>query len=289
VLLLVPHDPLQPRNPDEYFAPEAEAARERGLDVAVVDDDALRRGDAAGALARVPHGSGEAVYRGWMVRSEEYAALDAALGARGAGLRTSPDTYRRAHELPGWYGCVGGLTPASVWLERPGLDGFDAALRRLGSGPAVVKDYVKSEKHRWEEAMFVPDAADAAGARAVAERFLELRGDDLVGGLVLRRFERYVGAEARTWWVDDCCALVTAHPDRPDEAPPAAVPLEQLAPAVAALGSRFVTVDVALREDGVWRVVEVGDGQVSDRPATLAPAELLRALLRSPQPPVDRL
>jgi hypothetical protein len=128
--------------------------------------------------------------------------------------------------------------------------------------------------------VFVPDAADPAGALAVAERFLELRGDDLAGGLVLRRFERFVGAEARTWWVDGRCALVTAHPDRPDEPPPA-VPTEQLAAAVAALGSLFVTVDVALREDGAWRVVEAGDGQVSDRPATLAPAELLRARRRS--------
>jgi hypothetical protein len=37
----------------------------------------------------------------------------------------------------------------------------------------------------------------------------------------------------------------------------------------------FVTVDLARREDGAWRVVELGDGQVSDRPATTAPADLI--------------
>ena len=30
----------------------------------------------------------------------------------------------------------------------------------------------------------------------------------------------------------------------------------------------FITVDLVRRSDGAWRVVEVGDGQVSDRPAT---------------------
>jgi hypothetical protein len=35
---------------------------------------------------------------------------------------------------------------------------------------------------------------------------------------------------------------------------------------IAGLGLPFVTVDLALRADGVWRVIEVGDGQVSDRP-----------------------
>ncbi|MEU5724260.1 ATP-grasp domain-containing protein [Micromonospora sp. NPDC047738] len=37
--------------------------------------------------------------------------------------------------------------------------------------------------------------------------------------------------------------------------------------------------DLALRVDGVWRVVEVGDGQVSDRPGNIAPQALIAALI----------
>ncbi|MFD0785983.1 ATP-grasp domain-containing protein [Micromonospora azadirachtae] len=33
-----------------------------------------------------------------------------------------------------------------------------------------------------------------------------------------------------------------------------------------------------MRADGVWRVVELGDGQVSDRPAGVAPEEIIAAL-----------
>ncbi len=50
-------------------------------------------------------------------------------------------------------------------------------------------------------------------------------------------------------------------------------------PAIAALGLPFVAVDLAMRGDGVWRVVELGDGQVSDRPTTTPADELIPALL----------
>jgi len=44
------------------------------------------------------------------------------------------------------------------------------------------------------------------------------------------------------------------------------------------LGSPFVTVDLAKADSGQWRVIEVGDGQVSDRPPGMAPEVLLRAI-----------
>lgn len=72
--------------------------------------------------------------------------------------------------------------------------------------------------------------------------------------------------------------LIGPHPDTPDQYPPDSLDLTGLAPLVAALGLPFVTVDLAMRSDGVWRVVELGDGQVSDRPATTAPEELMTAL-----------
>lgn len=198
-MLIVPCDPLDPRRPDEHFAPEAVAARAAG----------------------------------------------------------------------------DGFT----------LDALDAAAARLGTGPAVLRDHVKSLKRHWDEACFIPDTADVAGARAVATRFVELRGDEATGGFVLRRFERFVSAEVRTWWVGGTCALATAHPDTPDETlsvdGPDAVPspvMEEVRDAVRALGLPFVTVDLVGRDDGRWRVVELGDGQVSDRPSSTDASALIAAL-----------
>ncbi|HEY3063178.1 MAG TPA: ATP-grasp domain-containing protein [Chloroflexota bacterium] len=45
---------------------------------------------------------------------------------------------------------------------------------------------MKSRKHEWNEACFIPSAADRAGAERVVKRFVELQGDDLAQGLVFR-------------------------------------------------------------------------------------------------------
>lgn len=133
-------------------------------------------------------------------------------------------------------------------------------------------------KHYWSDAAFIGDVRDIEAARAVVARFAELRDDSLVGNVVLRAFERFQPGEFRTWWVDGNHVATTAHPDTPDEAPPD-IPLAAVEPAVATLSAWFVTVDVARLDDGRWRVVEVGDGQVSDRPQTTPPEDILRHLI----------
>lgn len=82
VLLLVPSDPLNFRIPDEHFAPEAAAAVGLGWDVARIDHDLLTMGHAGEAVSRLGAYTGSAVYRGWMLRSEEYAAAVQALQDR---------------------------------------------------------------------------------------------------------------------------------------------------------------------------------------------------------------
>ncbi|AGL18129.1 ATP-grasp domain-containing protein [Actinoplanes sp. N902-109] len=279
MILLFPADVLRPRRVDDHFAGEAAAARDAGFPVAVVDHDAIARGDATGAVTRVP-GDSTAIYRGWMLAGDRYAEFEAALATRAVRLNTDAQQYRRAHELPGWYAGLSAFTPPSLWTTGTDRAGFDAVRTALGSGPAVLRDYTKSMKHHWHEAAYIPDLADAPQAWSVARRMAELRGDDLAGGFVLRRYEEFTGAEVRTWWIDGTCRLVTAHPDTPDELPPADLDLTGLRPAVVALALPFVTVDLARRTDGTWRVIELGDGQVSDRPSGTPPADLIGALPR---------
>jgi hypothetical protein len=293
-LLLVPSDPLAPRAPDQHFVREAEAARQAGMEVAVVDHDAILAGDARAAVRRIPASDGEQVawYRGWMMPSAAYSRLDTELGTRGVRMVTDSAAYRSAHELPGWYSTFADLTPASVWLQweagrMPTSADVGALTGTLDGGPGVVKDYVKSRKHEWHEACFVPDLADVTAATRVIRRMVELQGDDLAGGIVARAFEQFTqdadgrSLEARIWWVAGSAALVTPHPDAPAGTTvdvPTTV-CDAVGASVRALGAPFVTTDLALRSDGVWRVIEVGDGQVSDLPAPEDPGRLMRALL----------
>ncbi|WP_336317768.1 ATP-grasp domain-containing protein [Streptomyces lavendofoliae] len=279
-------DPLRPRHTDRHFADEARAARGPGRTVALIDHDALAAGDATAAVARVPEGSGAAWYRGWMLTAGQYGALREALAARGVTLLTTPEHYRRAHELPGWYGVFAPVTPRSVWLPAaplapPARPPLVRAVAPLGGGPGIVKDYVKSRKHEWDEACFVPDLTDARRLTSVVARFVELRDDALVGGVVVRAFEHFRAGlgEARLWWVDGDPVLRTAHPDSPGLRPEPDT--DAVRPLVAALGCRFVTTDLALREDGEWRVVEVGDGQVSDLPRGVSAEPLFHRLAQA--------
>ncbi|MFI0354652.1 ATP-grasp domain-containing protein [Actinomadura sp. 9N407] len=269
-------DPLRPRRVDPHFAREAAAVRDHYGEIALVDHDALQRGDAEAAVRAVPRDLGPVWYRGWMLTSAEYAVMAGLLKSRGTLLLTHPEDYRRAHELPGWHDTFAGLTPPSVWRPlSPGEDPGDLGelVRPLHGGPGIIKDYVKSRKHEWDEACFVPDLKNLSSLRGVVAKMLALQDEFLAGGLVVREFEPYGGdGEARVWWVDGEPALVGPHPDSPDLEPDPQ--LDSVAPAVRTLGCRFITTDLACREDGVWRVVEVGDGQVSDLPSTVDPMDL---------------
>ncbi|GLZ77745.1 hypothetical protein Afil01_25520 [Actinorhabdospora filicis] len=256
-MFLLCRDPLGPRV-DPHFAPTAAALRDLGVPYALIDHDALCAGDAEAAVRRVPEGT--AWYRGWMVTVAQYRALAEALAARGCVLNTTPDAYATAHELPGWYATFAELTPTT----RFNLD--------VPEGRYIVKDHVKSRKHE-PEAFF---AARRAELPAVAATFLARQGEDLAGGLVVRDFEDLTGPETRVWWLDGRPIAVTAHPDTPGSH--ARPPLDAVASAVAALPARFVTTDLARRADGEWRVIEVGDGQVSDFPSGTGIRDLLAAL-----------
>ncbi|MGC4939781.1 ATP-grasp domain-containing protein [Kribbella sp. DT2] len=272
-MLLVPGDPLNPRRDDPHFAAQAAAARALGIAVARVDHDALVRGDA---VLRLPAAE-DAVYRGWMLSADQYDSMASGLEACGVQLRTAPDEYKAAHELPGWYEGLRTVTPESVWTEGDDLIELLKATRALGGGAGVLRDYVKSMKHYWPGACYLPDLTDEAAVERIGARFLELRDDAFTGGFVVRRYEQFTGSEARTWWVGGRCVLTTPHPDTPDDLP-TGLDLIEIEPLVAELALPFVTVDVIRRTDGAWRVVELGDGQVSDWPATADPADLISAL-----------
>lgn len=279
-------DLLHPRRVDEHFAEQAADVRAAGADVVLLDHDALLAGRADEAVRRVPEGIGALWYRGWMIPSDRYAALAGALAVRGAHLVVDPERYRRAHELPAWYGELEALTPRSAWLplgagEDVTLGDVAGLLAGLGPGAGMVKDFVKSRKHEWHEACYVPDLSDVGTATRVIRQMLRLQGESLAGGVVVRAFEDYARQggrtlEARVWWLDGEVVAVVPHPDGPQVRLDPDV--QRVRQAVRRLGCRFITTDMALRSDGEWRVVEVGDGQVSGLHAGPEAARILTAL-----------
>jgi ATP-grasp domain, R2K clade family 3 len=83
---------------------------------------------------------------------------------------------------------------------------------------------------------------------------------------------------ARTEPMRQTVRQVIHRPDTPGDRPPDIDPAPFTA-LIGSLGLPFVAADLALRADGTWRVIELGDGQVSDRPAGTEPAAFLNAVL----------
>ena len=194
-------------------------------------------------------------------------------------LTVTSISYEHGHYLPEWYPTFEAFTPYSLWLKKADLSTatIKELLQRMPAGPAIVKDYVKSMKHKWHEACFIENTRATDTALQVINTFMSLRDSELDGGLVLRQFEPFLQPEIRTWWINNQCVLQTPHPDSPNHA--TNVDVRFLQKAVEKLAAGFITIDLARNHNNSWRVIEIGDGQVSGLPSSVAPALLLQALL----------
>jgi hypothetical protein len=284
-------DPLRPSYVDEPFAREAAAANAVGLNHSLINFEALVAGDSQAAVRRVPTGDALGIYRGWMLTSLQYTALHDALHARGIRLINSPAQYQYAHHFPENYSDIAALSPQSVCIPLKELNWptLSESLRGFGDRPLLLKDWVKSRKHEWDEACFIPSAADAVAVERVARRFVELQAEDLTGGLVFRLFETFepLGTHARSGmpltkefrlFYLDGGLLACAHYWEDADYSGAGPPFDLFNELAQKLRSRFFSLDVAQRTDGAWRVIEMGDGQVSGLPEDLDPTDFYRTL-----------
>lgn len=280
-------DPLNPRSSEPDFAAEVAAAREAGFAPILLDHDALdHRVDAADALrkARITE-PGPAIYRGWMLRSEAYRALYDALLTRGIPLLTKPEAYDACHHAPGSYAALKEFSPKTVSVTKDKLDDDDAikaALGNFGASAVIIKDWVKSQAAGyWSEACFIPNAADIGEASRVIDRFRELQGDSLVGGVVFKAYVplRPVGEPAdehRAFIVGG--EIVGCWPRTQAAARHAGPPEELLAEVATKTPSPFASADFGIDDAEHWWLLEVGDGQVSGLPSENVAASLFQAL-----------
>jgi hypothetical protein len=199
----------------------------------------------ASMLRGVPPGS-TVVYRDWMATAEEYAALVRAIARCEAAPLTLQEDYLAAHHLPNWYPVLADLTPETRVF--PADVDLAIALRALGWDAFFIKDFVKSLKSG--RGSIVRDPSDSP---AVVAELREYRGR-IEGGICVRRVEEFVPGSEQRYFVLKGVGYAA-------EGGPVPRVVHQCAERVV---SPFFSVDVAQRSDGELRVVEIGDGQVSD-------------------------
>ncbi len=275
-------DPFQTKQPDEMYQAEADAVRAIGLDCHIINFEALvYEKSAKKAVARIPVQDSEqpGLFRGWMMKPPQYEQLYQALADKGIRLINDPTAYTHCHYLPESYSVIEAKTPKSVWLPMSdfSLDRVMADLQPFGDRPMIVKDYVKSQKHYWTEACFIPSATNRAEVERVVNRFIELQDTDLNVGLVFREFVEFealtqhsksgmpLTKEFRLFVYEGQPFFATEYWEE-GEYKDLQPPTEQFLGITQNVKSRFFTMDIAKQKNGDWLIVELGDGQVAGLP-----------------------
>lgn len=262
--------PLHPRRVDEDYKEEYQAASQNHP-CALFRYEDFETGKLSLYGDKL---SGLTIYRGWMMKPDMYRDLYQRLTEKGILLINTPDEYERYHLLPGWYSEFKDETAKTVWTSGSDIEDVKNISRFL-EGSCIVKDYVKSRKHEWQDACFIRDIRDEAQLERVVGNFINRQGSALVGGIVLRKFEnlKHIGFHERSgmplseeyrvfiymgkvlvmdhYWMGQAEFKLSDEEYRW---------IESIAERVK---SNFVTVDLARKENGSLLIMEFGDGQVS--------------------------
>lgn len=240
---IYPSSPLRLKLPDENYSGEVEAVRDAGFAVSLFSLENFQSGTFQ-AIPSIPTGA-EILYRGWMLSASEYEALASALSQAEAQPITDLEAYLSSHHLPRWYPSLADLTPETR-IFPPDCN-LEAELRSLGWSEFFIKDYVKSLKTSVGSRITKPEQITA-----VIADMRRFRGA-IEGGICVRRVEDFVSDTEKRYFVIDGVPYAAA-----GDVPPI------VHECTKRLRSRLYSVDVVQRADGQLRIVEVGDGQVSD-------------------------
>jgi ATP-grasp domain, R2K clade family 3 len=245
ISLLYPQSVLEPRAPDEMFREETESMAAAGHSIHLIDTEALDSGPSR--IRPLFDPSACVVYRGWMLTHSEYVNLSASVERAGGSCSTSPEEYVSTHYLPNWYAVAKDNTPETIFLDADA--DLVSELRRLGWERFFVKDHVKSLKTSVGSIIEGPEQI-----KTVISEMEKYRGF-IEGGLSIRRVEDFIAGSERRYFVLN---------RTPYAAEPGVANPDPVVFCAGAIPSPFFSVDIARRADGVERIVEIGDGQVSD-------------------------
>lgn len=257
--ILFPSSYMSGKKVDKAFEREYETALEAGMEVMLFHQQLW---DEKSELRFNVEKQGSALYRGWMMKPEDYRVFYDRLQVNGLGLLTAPGQYETMHIFPNAYKWLVEDTPKTLFFPLHARMDVEELRRKLGE--FMIKDYVKSAKNTDFPAYFGRDMSQAEFDRWM-QRFYEIRGELLTGGILAKqyvRLKKYDGHtnEYRVFYLQGQLISVSRNSLQPVYT--AELPRD-LAEKYATLPSPFYTVDYAEKENGQWVVVEAGDGGVS--------------------------
>ncbi len=265
---------VEPDYKQEFYS-----ANNSGFETEIFSFEELTDGDLQRTLKLIKSCEKEklGIYRGWMMTSNIYEKFYNELLKKNIRLINTPSEYKHCHYLPESYSKIIKETPKSNWTKDVSISNVIKLSNEFGSNPIIVKDYVKSEKHNWEDACYIPSASDKKKVEEVVSRFLELRGNYLNEGIVFREFIelefltehskskmpltkefRIVFLNKKVVQIFNYWDEVNYDCEKPD--------IDFFQNIAERIESNFFTMDVAKKKNGKWIIMELGDGQVAGLP-----------------------
>jgi hypothetical protein len=194
----------------------------------------------------INHKDGIAIFRGWMFNEADYIKFFNLCKDSGVSLITAPENYMKFHHLPNWYNDIKDFTPETVILDD--LSNLDDTIKSLNWDNYFIKDYVKS--------LNTDCGAIANSIEEIKSKItkMELYRGEIEGGLCIRKVENFdVETEVRFFVVNG--TILNLDIPIPDVVFECSEILKEK--------SHFFTIDAVKTKSGDYRIVEVGDGQVS--------------------------
>lgn len=293
--ILFCESPFQANKVDEEFEDQFFSARENGFGTLLFNFDDLTSADSfTVATKRIKHREKMAhvIYRGWMLTPQQYSILYNDLLSKNFKLINTVEEYQNCHYLPDSLRFIENRTPKTVFERFDSSDSIDKLIAKskiFGQKPVILKDYVKSEKHDWETACFVLDASDTDKLKKSIAKLVELRGEYLNEGIVVRAFielndltvhsksgmplteeYRLFFCNKKLVGIYDYWEEVAYKLSKPDT-----TAFEDIAKQIE---SNFFSMDIARQKNGEFIIIELGDGQVSGLPDKANRAEFYKQL-----------
>lgn len=302
--IIMPASELNGRKPHDMYQEEYDIAS-KYADVHLLDIDELKRASAGKSspdliLPRLQWDGKSCppvFYHGWMMEEWLYYGFNNFIKERGHILTNNHNQYVCGHHLDMWYDTLKDLTPKSSVLKIPGTFGkrfpelraminHVLAFQRDNKCAVIIKDSVKSLKHDWHEACYIPADANPFEVAKVVSTFLTIKTnyDDFQGNFIVRKFEDLkqignhpksgmpISQEYRAFVLNG--KVISQDPywegDYDAETPPESL-INEIAKRMyndgsTLFNSNLFTIDTAQLADGSWTCIEVGDGQVSSIP-----------------------
>lgn len=275
-------NPINNRVVDFDFENEYESASKNGFEIELINFEALINNNVNKAIKTIYQSESPepAIFRGWMLTPEQYELLYDGLKDKNIQLINNPQEYLNCHYFPQSYEIIKEKTPESIWFKVNKDIDFDLIMEKLklfNGKPIMLKDYVKSQKHRWKEACYINSANDLEEVKNIVNKFIELQGTNLNKGLVFREFCQleFIGEhskskmpltkEFRMFFLNGKLVNKYNYWDEGNYQEEN-IDLDEFINIAKNIKSNFFTMDIAKTVDGKWLIIELGDGQVAGLP-----------------------